>query len=92
MSPKLETPEPIEQGDAASLGDTLSPSVILRKRVTAVFILVLAAVMLTICCFYQTKLVENGSTRRSWFLETVAVIGIWVVFGIVQVLRKTPKL
>ncbi len=93
MIPKQDTPEPIDERGA---GNTKYPRLdksVLRKRITAVSLLVLTAVMLTICCFYQAKLVENGGAGI-WpgFWVMIVFIGIWLVFRIVQVLRNTPKL
>ncbi len=92
MIAKQDAPEPIDECDARNTKDPRLHKSALRKRMMAVFVLVLGAVMLTVCCLYQAKLVENGS-RGIWsgFWVITAFIGVWLVFRIVQVLRKKPK-
>ena len=92
MIAKQDTPEPVDGRGTANTKDPLLDKSLLRKRAMAIFVLVLGAVILTMCCFYQAKLVENGG-RGIWsgFWVATIFISLWLVFRIVQIFRKTPK-
>jgi hypothetical protein len=91
MSFKRETPEPIEQRDAGNIRHPRSSSAILRKRIMGVFVIVLTALMLTAYVYYRSTYQRNADDW-TWFWVGEVIVGVWLVFGIVQVLRKTPKL
>ena len=63
-------------------------SAVLRKRVMSAFALVLMALMLTIYAYYRSTYLGSTDWRSFWFYEVI--IGVLLVFGIVQVLRKGP--
>jgi hypothetical protein len=87
MSLKLGAPEPIEQRDAGNVRDPHSRSAILRKRVFAVFVLVLCALMLTMYFYCRSAYLGSAwDWRRFWVAEVF--IGVWLVFAVAQVLRK----
>jgi hypothetical protein len=85
MSVKRETPEPIGQHDAARLR---LRSAILRKRIASACALVLIALLLTIYAYYRSTYL--GSTHWPGFWVYTVFIGGWLVFAVVQVLRKGP--
>jgi hypothetical protein len=89
MSLKRETPEPIEKRDAGSIKHPHLSSVILRKRIVAAFALVLTALMLTIYVYHRSAYLRSTGDWR-WFWVGEVVIGVWLVFAVVQVLRKGP--
>jgi hypothetical protein len=82
------TPEPIEQRDAGSVRHPRSSSAILRKRILGVFLLVLCALMSTV--YFYSRSTYLGSTDWPWFWVGEVIVGVLVVVGIVQVLRKGP--
>jgi hypothetical protein len=89
MSVKRETPEPIGQRDAENVGHPRLRSPILRKRILAFFIIVLTALMLTIYAYYRTAYERSAGDWRGFWVYTV-LLGGWLVFVVVQVLRKGP--
>jgi hypothetical protein len=89
MSLKRETSEPIEQRNAGNVRDSRSHSAILRKRILAVFFVVLCALMLTMYVYYRSAYLRSAGDWR-WFWVGEGIVGVWLVFGIVQVLRKGP--
>jgi hypothetical protein len=89
MSLKRETPEHIEQRDAGNVEHPRLRSAILRKRILSVFLVFLCALMLTMYVYYRSAYLRSAGEWR-WFWVGEAVVGVWLVFGIVQVLRKGP--
>ncbi len=87
MSHKRETPAPIGQRDAGNV--SCPRSAILRKRILAVFLAVLCALMLTMYFYSRSAYLRSAGDWR-WFWVCEVVIGIWLVFAAVQVLRKGP--
>jgi hypothetical protein len=81
-------PEPIEQPDAWNVAHTLSRSATLRKRIMSAFALVLIALMLAMYVYYRSAYLRSAGDWRWWVGEVF--IGVWLVFGVVQVLRKGP--
>lgn len=88
MSLKRETPEPIEQRDDRNIRHPHSRSAILRKRIMSAFALVLMALMLTIYAYYRSTYLGSTDWRSLWFYEVI--IGVWLVFAVVYVIRKGP--
>jgi hypothetical protein len=89
MSLKRETPETIEQRDAGNVRPPFVSEAILRKRILAAFAVVLLALMNTMYLYHRSAyLRNNGDWRWFWFGE-IFTCG-WLIFGIVQVLRKGP--
>ena len=64
-------------------------SAILRKRIMVAFALVAIALMLTIYVYHRSAYLRNAGDWR-WFWVGELFIGVWVVFAVVQVLRKGP--
>jgi hypothetical protein len=60
----------------------------LRKRILGVFLLVLCALMSTV--YFYSRSTYLGSTDWPWFWVGEVIVGVLVVVGIVQVLRKGP--
>ena len=89
MSLKRETPEPIEQRDAGNVGHPRLRSAILRKRILAIFLVVLCALMLTMYVYYRSAYLRSAGDWR-WFWVGEVIVAVWLVFGMVQVLRKGP--
>jgi hypothetical protein len=87
MSLKRETPEPIEQRDAGNVGLPRLRSAIFRKRILAVFLHFLCALMLTTYVYYRSAYLRSAGDWR-WFWVGEAIVGVWIVFAVVQVLRK----
>jgi hypothetical protein len=79
-------PEPIEQRDAGNVRHPRSSSAILRKRILEVFLLVLSTLLLTAYVYHRSTYL--GRTDWAWFWVGEVIVGILVVVGIVQVLRK----
>ncbi len=90
MSLKRETPEPIGQRDAGNVRHPRLSSAILRKRIMGVFLIVLSVLVLTAYAYYWSTYL--GSTHWLSFWVREGMISVLLVFGIVEVLRKTPKL
>ena len=89
MSLKQETPEPIGQRDAGNVRHPRLRSAILRKRILAFFLIVLCALMLTMYFYHRSAYLRSaGDWRLFWVGEVF--IGVWLVFAVVQVLRKGP--
>ena len=83
------TPVPIEQRDEGNVTHPHSPRAILRKRIMSAFALFLVAVMGTGYFYVRSAyLRNNGDWRLFWIGEVF--IGVWLVFGVVHVLRKGP--
>jgi hypothetical protein len=89
MSLKQETPGPTEPRDDGNIRHSHSRSAILRKRIMAAFTLVLIALMLTIYAYYRTTYERSAGDWRGFWVYTV-IAGVWLVFAVVQVLRKGP--
>jgi hypothetical protein len=89
MSFKRETPEPIEQRDAGNVRRPHLRGVILRKRILAAFALVLLALMNTMYLYHRSAYLRNNRDWR-WFWVGEVFTGVWLVFAVVQVLRKGP--
>jgi hypothetical protein len=82
-------PEPIEQRDAGDVTHPHSRSAILRNRILAAFVLVLCALMMTMYFYHRSAYLRSaGDWRLFWIGEVF--IGGWLVFAVVQVLRKGP--
>lgn len=90
MNLKRETAEPIEQRDAGNVRHSHSRSVILRKRIFGVFLLVLSTLTLAMYVYYRSRYL--GSTDWRWFWVGEVIVGFLLVSVIVQVFRKKPKL
>ncbi len=62
-----------------------------NRKGISILVLALAALMLVLADFYKAKLVDTGSTRI-WggFWAATVLIGVWLVFSILVVLRKRP--
>jgi hypothetical protein len=89
MSLERETPEPIEQRGAGKVKHPLLSSDILQKRIMAAFALVATALMLTIYVYYRSAYLRSaGDWRLFWVGEVI--VGVWLVFAVVQVLRNGP--
>jgi hypothetical protein len=90
MTLKRETVEPTEPPDAGNGNQPHSSSGNLRRRIIAVFGLVLGALMFALYEYDQSTYL--GSTNWRWFWIKTVSIWIWFVFGIVQVIRGRLKL
>lgn len=82
MNLKRDTPEPIEQRDAGKVKHPNSRGAILRKRILAALALVLMVLMFAIHNYHRSA----GDWR--WFWVGEVFIPVWLVFAVVQVLRK----
>ena len=89
MSVKRETEEPIEQPDDGNLGHPHSHSAALRKRILAFFLIVLCALMSGIYVYYQSAYLRRAGDWR-WFWVGEVFTGAWLIFAVVQGLRKGP--
>jgi hypothetical protein len=89
MSLKRETPEPIEHRDAATARHPHSRRAILRKRILAAFALVLLALMNTMYLYHRSRYLRSNGDWR-WFWVGEVFTGVWLVFAVVQVLRRGP--
>jgi hypothetical protein len=90
MSFKRKIPEPIEQRDAGNVRHPRSSSTVLRKRITGVFIVVLTALIFAAYVYYRSTYLRRNNDW-TWFWVGEVIVGVFLVFGIVQVLRDTPK-
>jgi hypothetical protein len=90
MRLKREIPEPIEQRDAENVSRQSSSGAILRKRISWGFRLVVSTLLLTAYVYHRSTYL--GRTDWHWFWLGEAIVGVLVVVGIVQILRKTQKL
>lgn len=89
MNLDRETQEQIEQRDPGNVRQPHSRSAILRKRILAVFLAVLCALMSTMYFYYRSKYLRSaGDWRLFWVGEVF--IGVWLVFAVVKVLEKGP--
>jgi hypothetical protein len=81
-------PEPIGQRDAP--GNVTHPhsKLVLRKSILAFSLLVLCALMSTV--YFYSRSTYLGSTDWPWFWVGEVIVGVWLVFAVVQVLRKGP--
>jgi hypothetical protein len=79
----------MEQRDAENVGHPRSRSAILRKRILAVFLVFLSALMLTMYVYYRSAYLRSAGDWR-WFWVGEVIVGVWLVFGVVQVLREGP--
>jgi FtsH-binding integral membrane protein len=91
MSLKREIPEPIAQREDRNVRHPQSRRAILRKRILAVFLLVLCALILTMCVYYRSAYLRSAGDWSSFWVGEV-IVGVWFVCGIVYVFRKIPKL
>ena len=83
------TLEPLEQRDAGIDAHPHSRSVIVRKYIVAAFVLVLSALMLTAYFYYRSAYLRRaGNWSLFWIGEVI--IGVWLVFAVVHILRKGP--
>jgi hypothetical protein len=89
VSLKRETPESIEQREAGNVKHPRLTSAVLRKRIMAAFALVLIALMLTAYIYHRSAYLRNASDWRLFWIGEVFIAG-WLVFCVVQVLRKGP--
>jgi hypothetical protein len=64
---------------------------ILRKRIFAVFVAVLCALMLSMYFYYRSAYLRNAGDWR-WFWVGEVMVGVWLIFALAQVLTNTPKL
>jgi hypothetical protein len=90
MSLEPETPGPIEQGDAGNVKHPRLSSAILQKRIMGFFLIVLSILVLTAYAYYWSTYLGSTHWRSFWVRE--GMIGVLLIFGIVEVLRKPPKL
>ena len=86
MSLQRETSGRIEQSDNGTLNDFGSSGASLRKRIMAVFIMIGIGLLLTMYAYHRSTYL--GSTDWRLFSIYELVIGGYVVFTIVQILRK----
>jgi hypothetical protein len=86
MSFKRETPEPIEQRDE---GKVRHPRAMLRKRILAIFLIVVSGALMSVCVYYQSAY-QRSASELSWFWVGEVIVGVLVISGIVRVLRKGP--
>lgn len=87
MVPK--TPEAIgERGTDSTKHTRLSSRAKEKRKVIEVLAVVLAALMALVYASYQSKLVLGRPIERGFWAFTI-FIGIWLIIGVVQVLRKT---
>jgi len=85
---KLE-PEPIEQHDDANVTHSRLSSNILRKRIMAASALALTALILVIYIYHSSAYLRNAGDWRLFWVGEVFIC-VWLVFAVVQVLRKGP--
>ena len=90
MSLERETSEPIEQRNPGNVGHPHSHSATLRKRIMAALALVLMVLMFTIHNFHRSGHLRSAGDWR-WFWVGEVVMAVWLVFVVVQALRKGPK-
>lgn len=84
MGRQKETSGPVEQHDRHQ--PSFSP--IGRRRILAVSILIVGAMVLTVLFFYGSTYL--GSTDWPLFWVGEMIVGIWLAHRIVLVLRKGP--
>ena len=89
MSAKRETQEPIEQRDAGNVRQPHARTAISRRRIMATLALVLLALMNTLYLYHRSAYLRNSSDWRLFWIGEVFT-GVWLVFGVVQILRKGP--
>ena len=82
-------PEPIEQRDTGNVTHPHSRSAIFRKRIMSAFVLVLTAMMLATYVYHRSAYLRSAGDWR-WFWVGEVFISVWLVFAVVQVLRKGP--
>ena len=83
-------PEPIEQrDDDANVTHSRLSSNIPRKRLMAASALALTALMLAIYIYHQSAYQRNANDWRLFWVGEVFIC-VWLVFAVVQVLRKGP--
>ena len=89
--PTLRNPRAPEITGECSDGNRRYPrlrSSVMRKRVMAVFGVVLVDALIIICFFYQAKLVESRSFRIWWFWSGTVFVNVWLILAIVHALGK----
>lgn len=89
MSTKTQTGL-TEEPELGNVRHSRSRSAMLRKRIGGLFLLVLSTLMLAISVYYRSTYL--GSTDWGWFWVGESIVGVLLVFVIVQVLRKKRTL
>ena len=88
MIPKRDTPEAIEErGTGSTKYARLSSRAKGKRKIIEVLALVLIALMLPIYAFYHAKLVLGTPIWGGFWAFTI-LIGVWLIVGVVRVLRK----
>ena len=88
MNRRRETQDPIEHSDAENVEHS-APASNLRKRAVAVFVIVTSWLMSSVATYY--KCTYPGNTDWRCFAGYETIIGVFVIFCIVQVVRQTKK-
>jgi hypothetical protein len=70
---------------------TRSSGAILRKRITAVLAVILGALALSMYVYYRSAYLRSAGEWR-WFWVGEAIVAVWLVSVVVQILRKTPNI
>jgi hypothetical protein len=93
MIPKRETPEAIEErGTTTSTKYArFSGRAIGKRKVFEALALVLIGLILNIYAFYEGKWVVGTPIWGGFWVFTI-FIWVWVIVGIVRVLRKDPRI
>ena len=90
MIPKRKAPEAIEERGTGSTRYVRPSSRAMGKRkVIEVLSLVLIALILAIYFFYEGRWVVGTSIWYGFWAFTI-FIGLWLIVGVVRVLRKGP--
>ena len=87
MSLKRETPETTEQCDAENVRDPRLQSAILRRRIKGIVGIVLIALVYSTYRYYRSTYLRNAGDWSSFWVGE-AFVGAYLVFAVVQVLRK----
>ncbi|SRR5208283_2446947 len=89
MIPKRETLEANEERDTRSTKDArLSSRAIGKRKIIEVLALVLIALLLPIYALFEAKLVLGTPIWGGFWAFTI-FIGVWLIVGVVRVLKKT---
>lgn len=91
MSLRHDTPAPIEQCDAENVSSPRLRSAILRKRIKAIFGIVLMALVYSIYFFYRSAYLRNAGDWSLFWIGEVFV-GAYIVYAVTQVFKKKSKL
>lgn len=89
MTLKRETSEALEQRDVGNGRDAHSHGAILRRRIMAVLLAVLCALIITIYFYHRSAYLRSAGDWR-WFWVGEVFIGVWFIFAVVKVFRKGP--